>query len=69
MSDHAYEQVELAGSSPSRTDDANRKAIETEARTLRHNQWFEVTKTRGQIVQDNGAYIQVTSNAGFHIGD
>lgn len=69
MSDHVYKLVELVGSSRSGTDDAIRNAIETAARTIRHLDWFEVTETRGHVVDGKVAQFQVTLKAGFRIED
>lgn len=67
MSDHVYKLVELVGSSRSGTDDAIRNAIEAAARTIRHLDWFEVTETRGHVVDGKVAQFQVTLKAGFRI--
>lgn len=67
MSNHVYKLVELVGSSTVGTDDAIRNAIETAARTLRHIDWFEVTETRGHVVDGKVAHFQVTLKAGFRL--
>jgi dodecin len=67
MSDHVYKLVEVVGTSTTGTDDAIRKAIETAARTVRHIDWFQVTETRGHVVQDKVAHFQVTVKVGFRI--
>jgi dodecin len=67
MSDHVYKLVEVVGSSATGTDDAIRKAIETAASTLRHVDWFEVTETRGHVVEGKVAHFQVTVKVGFRI--
>ena len=67
MSDHVYKLVELVGSSPNGTDDAIRNAIETASRTLRRIDWFEVTETRGHVVDGRVAHFQVTLKVGFRI--
>ena len=67
MSDHVYKLVEVVGSSATGTDDAIRKAIETAASTLRHVDWFEVTETRGRVVDGKVAHFQVTVKVGFRI--
>lgn len=69
MSDHTYKRVELVGSSTSSTDDAIRQAIATAAKTLRHIEWFEVTETRGHIVEGKVAHFQVTLKVGFRLED
>jgi len=67
MANHVYKLVELVGSSSKGSDDAIRNAIETAARTLRHLDWFEVTETRGQVVDGKVAHFQVTLKAGFRL--
>ena len=67
MSDHVYKLVEVVGSSANGTDDAFRKAIETAASTLRHVDWFEVTETRGHVIEGKVAHFQVTVKVGFRI--
>ena len=67
MSDHVYKLVEVVGSSATSTDDAIRRAIETAASTLRHVDWFEVTETRGHVVDGKVAHFQVTVKVGFRI--
>jgi dodecin len=67
MADHVYKLVEVVGSSTTGTDDAIRRAIETAASTLRHVDWFEVTETRGHIVDGKVAHFQVTVKVGFRI--
>jgi dodecin len=67
MSDHVYKLVEVVGSSANGTDDAIRKAIETAASTLRHVDWFEVTETRGHVIEGKVAHFQVTVKVGFRI--
>lgn len=67
MSDHVYKLVEVVGSSALGSDDAIRKAIDTAAGTLRHIDWFEVTETRGHVVDGKVAHFQVTLKVGFRI--
>ena len=67
MADHVYKLVEVVGSSATSTDDAIRRAIETAAVTLRHIDWFEVTETRGHVVDGKVAHFQVTVKVGFRI--
>jgi dodecin len=67
MADHVYKLVEVVGSSATGTDDAIRKAVETAASTLRHVDWFEVTETRGHVVEGKVAHFQVTVKVGFRI--
>lgn len=67
MSEHVYKSVELVGSSATGTDDAIRRAIEAAAKTLRHIDWFEVTETRGHVVDGKVAHFQVTLKVGFRL--
>ena len=67
MSNHVYKLVELVGSSSVGTDDAIRNAIETAGKTLRHLEWFEVTETRGHVVDGKVGHFQVTLKAGFRL--
>jgi flavin-binding protein dodecin len=67
MSNHVYKLVELVGSSSSSTDDAIRNAIETANKTLRHVDWFQVTETRGHVVDGKVGHFQVTLRVGFRI--
>lgn len=67
MSDHVYKLVELVGSSSISSDDAIRNAVETAAKTLRHLDWFEVTGTRGHVVDGKVAHYQVSVKLGFRL--
>jgi flavin-binding protein dodecin len=65
MSDHVYKHIELTGSSKTSVEDAIRNAVSRASETLRGMQWFEVTDTRGHIVDNKIAYWQVTIKVGF----
>jgi flavin-binding protein dodecin len=67
MSDHIYKMIEVVGSSAKGTDDAIEKAIAKASRSLHHMDWFEVTETRGQIVDGKVAHYQVTLKIGFRL--
>jgi len=67
MSNHVYKLLEVVGSSTSGTDDAVRNAIETAAKTVRNIDWFEVTETRGHVVNGKVAHFQVTVKIGFRL--
>ena len=67
MSNHVFKLVELVGSSSASIDDAIRNAIEAAAKTLRHIDWFEVTETRGHVVDGKVGHFQVTLKAGFRL--
>ncbi len=67
MSDHVYKVVEIVGSSTVSSDDAIRQAIAAAAKTLRHIDWFEVTETRGHVVDGQVGHFQVTLKVGFRL--
>ncbi len=65
MSDHVYKLLELTGSSAESSDDAVRRAIGKAHETIRNIQWFEVTETRGHVVDGKVGHWQVTLKVGF----
>lgn len=65
MSDHVYKMLELTGSSQTGIEDAVQRAIAKAHETVRNLQWFEVTETRGHIVEGKVAHWQVTLKIGF----
>lgn len=67
MTAHIYKIIELVGSSPNSSDEAIRNAIERASETVKHLDWFEVTETRGHIVDGCVAHFQVTIKAGFRL--
>jgi flavin-binding protein dodecin len=69
MSDHVYGLSEVVGSSTTGVDDAVRTAIRKAARTVRNIDWFEVKEIRGQVVDGDIGYVQVTVKFGFRIED
>ncbi|MGZ4641535.1 MAG: dodecin [Blastococcus sp.] len=69
MSDHVYGLSEVVGSSATSVDDAVRTAIRKAARTVRNIEWFEAKEIRGQVVDGDVAYFQVTVKFGFRIED
>ena len=69
MSDHVYGLSEVVGSSTTSVDDAVRTAIRKAARTVRNIEWFEAKEIRGQVVDGDVAYFQVTVKFGFRIED
>lgn len=69
MSEHVYKMLELVGSSTASSDDAVRNAIAKAGESVRNMDWFEVTQTRGHIVDGKIAHWQVTLKVGFRIGD
>jgi flavin-binding protein dodecin len=69
MNDHVYRVIELVGSSTETIEDAIDNAIERASKTVRHLDWFEITETRGQIVNNEVAFYQVKLKVGFRIED
>lgn len=69
MSHHVYKHLELTGSSTLGLEDAIKTAIEKAAETVRNMHWFEVTDTRGFIVDGKVEHWQVTIKIGFTIED
>lgn len=67
MPAHIYKVIELVGSSPDSSDEAVRNAIARASETISHLDWFEVTETRGHIVDGRIAHFQVTLKAGFRL--
>ena len=67
MSANTYKLIELVGSSSASTDDAIRNAIAKASATIKHMDWFQVTETRGHIVEGKVAHYQVTLKVGFRI--
>ena len=65
MSDHVYKLIELTGSSPDGIEGAIENAIEKAGKSLHNLRWFEVTDTRGQIVDGKVAHWQVAMKVGF----
>jgi flavin-binding protein dodecin len=69
MSNHVYKLLELTGSSTQGSDDAVRRAIAKAHETVRNIQWFQVTETRGHVVDGQVAHWQVTLKVGFTLED
>ncbi|WDD97339.1 MULTISPECIES: dodecin [Thalassomonas] len=69
MSDHTYKKVEIVGSSKISSDDAIRNAIAQCSKTMRNLDWYEVTESRGHLVNGEIAHFQVTLKVGFRIED
>lgn len=69
MSAHTYKLIDLVGSSPNSSDEAIQNAIAKASQTIKHLEWFEVTETRGHIVDGKVAHFQVTLKVGFRIED
>ncbi|PKN88538.1 MAG: dodecin domain-containing protein [Chloroflexi bacterium HGW-Chloroflexi-8] len=69
MSEHVYKKIELVGSSKISIEDAIQSAIKKAGETVNNIRWFEVVETRGQIVDNNVAFWQVTIKIGFTVGE
>ena len=69
MSNHVYRLSEIVGSSPTSVDDAVRTAIRKASETVRDIEWFQTQEIRGQVVDGDVAYFQVTIKIGFRVED
>ncbi len=69
MSNHVYKKVELVGSSPEGIEAAIENALARAAKTVHNMRWFEVTETRGHIVEGRVGHYQVTIRVGFTLDD
>lgn len=68
MSDHhVYKKIEVVGSSKISIEDAIQNAIAECAKTVINMDWFEVTETRGHIVNGAVGHYQVTLKIGFKV--
>ncbi len=64
---HTYKKIEIVGSSTQSSDEAIRNAIAEAGKSVKNMDWFEVTETRGHIVDGEVAHFQVTLKIGFRI--
>jgi flavin-binding protein dodecin len=69
VTDHVYRLSEIVGSSTTSVDDAVRTAIRKAAQTVRNIEWFQTQEIRGQVVDGDVAYFQVTVKIGFRVDD
>ena len=69
MSDHVYKMLELTGSSTTSIEDAVHNAIRKAAKTVRQMHWFQITETRGHIVDGSVSHWQVSLKVGFTLED
>ena len=67
MSEHVYKKIELVGSSSISIEDAVQNAITKAGETIKNLRWFEVLETRGQLVDDQVAFWQVSIKVGFTV--
>jgi flavin-binding protein dodecin len=59
--------IEVVGSSTKGTDDAIEQAIAKAGESLHNLDWFEVSETRGHIVNGKVAHYQVSVKIGFRL--
>ena len=69
MTDHVYRLSEIVGSSSTSVDEAIRNAVAKASQTVRNIEWFQAQEIRGQIVDGNVAYFQVTVKIGFRVDE
>jgi flavin-binding protein dodecin len=70
MSDnHVYKKVEIVGSSAQSIEDAIQNALTEASRSIHNMDWFEVTETRGHIVDGSVGHYQVSLKIGFRVSD
>jgi len=68
MSNHrTYKKIEVVGSSTTSIEDAIQNAITECNKSVKNMDWFEVTETRGHIVDGKVGHFQVTMKIGFRI--
>jgi dodecin len=67
VSDHVYSLSEIVGSSPNSVDEAIRTAVAKASQTVRNVEWFQTQEIRGQVVDGQVAYFQVTLKIGFRV--
>ncbi len=69
MSAHIYKKIELVGSSTESSDKAVENALTRASQTIHNIDWFEVTETRGHVVNGKVAHWQVVLKVGFRLED
>lgn len=65
MNDNVYAITEIVGSSSTSIEEAIQNAVATASKSLRNLEWFEVSGTRGHIVDGKVAHYQVYVRLGF----
>lgn len=65
MEPHVYKIVEIVGTSTASIEDAIQRGITRASLSLRNIGWFQVTETRGHVVDGKIAHFQVTLKIGF----
>ena len=64
---HIYKKVEMVGSSKVSIEEAIQNALSECNKSINNMDWFEVTETRGHIVDGAVGHYQVTLKIGFRI--
>jgi len=64
---HIYKKVEMVGSSKVSIEEAIQNALTECNKSINNMDWFEVTETRGHIVDGAVGHYQVTLKIGFRI--
>ena len=67
MSDNVYKVVQLIGSAPDSIEAAIDNALARAGQSLRNLRWFEITETRGHIVDGRVGHYQVGLKGGFSL--
>ncbi|MFE6740939.1 dodecin [Streptomyces tubercidicus] len=67
MTDRTYRVTEIVGTSQESMDAAVRNGIKRASETLRNLDWFEITETRGHIVNGEIDHYQVGLKVGFRL--
>jgi flavin-binding protein dodecin len=69
MSNRCYGLIEIVGTSTESSDQAIHNAVEKASETLPHLDWYQVTETRGHIVDGRVAHFQVVLKVGYRLGE
>jgi flavin-binding protein dodecin len=64
MPEHAYQRIEVVGSSPTSIEDAIKNAVDAVTKQHKNLRWLEVVETRAHLEQDRIAHWQVTVRIG-----
>ncbi len=64
---HTYKKLEIVGSSPNSIEEAIENGLAECSKSVSHMEWFEVTETRGHIVDGKVGHYQVGLKIGFRI--
>ena len=67
MAHEVFKLTEIVGTSTEGIEPAIRLALERAEKSVRNIRWFEVTGTRGAILDDGTVEYQVTLKLGFAV--